>query len=143
MVTLEREIRVDAPPEKVFTYVENPTHLPEFWPSMMEVKEIKELPEGGHRFAWLYKMAGIPFEGKTETLEYVPNQHYIHKITGEFPMTFEWTFRGENGSTWVKVKAEYEIPKTVLGKFKEPFIRKYNEREAEFFAANLKDFFEL
>ena len=143
MVTVEREIRIDAPPEKVFAYLEDPRHLPEFWPSMVEVKDITELPKGGHRFVWLYKMAGMPFEGETETIEFKAYEHFVHKITGEFPVVFDWTFRPDNGATIVTVKAEYEIPQTVLGKFKEPFIRKLNEREADIFAANLKDFFEL
>lgn len=143
MLTIEREIQIDAPPEKVFEYVEDPTHLPTLWPSMMEVKDVEPLPAGGHRFTWLYKMFGIPYEGKTETVEFEPNKHFVHRITADFPAVFDWTFRGENGSTWVTVKAEYEIPQPVLGKFKEPFIRNYTEREADYFAATLKDFFEL
>ena len=143
MTTIERSIVIKAPVKQVFSYVDEPEHLPEIWPSMVEVKEVKTLPEGGHRFHWIYKMAGKRFEGETETLEFEPERHLLRKSTGSFPSTFDWTFTPENGSTKIHVKAEYEIPKTLLGKLAEPFIVKLNEREAELVLANLKDRMEL
>ena len=69
MTTIERSIVIKAPVREVFSYLEDPVHLPEIWPSMVEVKEVKPLPKGGYRYHWLYKMAGMKFEGETETLE--------------------------------------------------------------------------
>ena len=143
MTTIEKSILIKAPVKQVFSYLDEPLHLPEIWPSMVEVKDVKPLPKGGHRFHWLYKMAGIRFEGESETIEFVPEKHVIFKNTGQIASTIDWTFTPENGATRVKVKTEYEIPKPVLGKLTEPFIRKLNEREADTFLANLKDRVEI
>ena len=139
MTTIEKSILINAPVREVFSYLEDPVHLPEIWPSMVEVKDVKPLPKGGYRYQWIYKMAGMRFEGETETLEFVPEKHLVTKATGQIPATFDYTFRAEDGLTKVEAKAEYEIPQKLLGKLAEPFIRKLNEREAETFLANLKD----
>jgi uncharacterized protein YndB with AHSA1/START domain len=139
VTTIEKTIVIKAPVKEVFSYLEDPLHLPEIWPSMVEVKDVKPLPAGGHRYHWLYKMAGMRFEGETETLEFVPEKHFVSKASGQIPAKFDYTFTPQDGVTKVDVKTEYEIPKGLLGKFAEPFILKLNEREADVFLANLKD----
>jgi uncharacterized membrane protein len=139
VTTIEKSIVIDVPLKAVFSYLDDPTHLPEIWPSMVEVKEVKPLPNGGHRYHWVYKMAGMRFEGDSETVEFEPDRHLVSKSTGQIPSRFDYTFTPANGSTKIDVKAEYEIPSTLLGKVGEPFIRKLNEREADAFLANLKD----
>jgi hypothetical protein len=52
MATMERSIVMYAPVEKVFGYTAVPANLPEFWSSLIEVKDIQPLPNGGHRFGW-------------------------------------------------------------------------------------------
>ena len=66
-------------------------------------------------------------------------RHVVEKNTGQIPSTFDWAFAPGNGGTTVTVKADYEIPAKLLGKFTEPFIVRLNEREAETVLANLKD----
>lgn len=139
MATIEKSILITAPVEEVFTYLEEPTHLPEVWPSLVEVSDVVDLPQGGDRYHYVYKMAGTRFEGDSETIEFVPYKHFVRESTGEIPSTFDWTFMPQNGSTKVVLKAKYEVPKTLLGKLSEPFILKLNEREADTFFANLKD----
>lgn len=139
MKTLERSILVKAPPEKVFGFIQDPTYLPEFWPSMIDVTHVETLPEGGYRYHWLYKMAGMRFEGDSRTIAFEPNKHIVQENTGDFASTFDWKLVPENGYTKIFVKAEYEIPQTLLTKLTEPFVLKLNEREADFVVANLKD----
>jgi hypothetical protein len=81
----------------------------------------------------------VRFEGDTETVEYEPNKHAVTESKGEIPSKFESDFVPDNGSTNFKLKVEYEIPQSLLGKLTEPFIVKLNEREADAFVANLKD----
>jgi ribosome-associated toxin RatA of RatAB toxin-antitoxin module len=139
VTTIERSIVIKAPLKQVFAYVDDPLHLPEIWPSLVEVKEVKPLPKGGHRYHWIYKMAGMRFEGETETLEFEPDRRFVEKATGQILSTFDWKFTPVDGTTKIELKTEYEIPSKLLGKLAEPFVRKLNEREAETFLANLKD----
>ena len=138
MVKGEITITINAPVEKVFDYVNEPTNLPEIWPSMVEVKDVQRLPNGGTSFQWVYKMAGMRFEGTTEDTEYVPNQRVVSKSTGGIESTFTWTFQPEDSGTKVTVEVEYTVPIPLLGKVAEAFIVKQNERELELVLANLK-----
>ncbi len=53
MAKLESSILISAPMEKVFEYASNPVNQPEFWPSLIEVKNVKELPNGGYSYDFI------------------------------------------------------------------------------------------
>jgi uncharacterized protein YndB with AHSA1/START domain len=139
MVTFEKSVTIDAPPEKVFGFIEDPKHLVEIMPGMVEVKDIEKLPTGGYRYHWVYKMAGFPFEGETETTKFVPHELIVDRTKGQIESTFDWKFFAENGGTHVTLAVGYEVPKAVFEKFAEKFVLKLNEREAETTLLNLKD----
>ncbi len=139
MATIKKTITINAPAEKVFAYMTDPTNLPEIWPSLVEVKDVKQLPEGvGSGYRWVYKMAGMRFEGTTEVTEYVPNQRIVVRDKGGIETTRTTTFQPEDGGTRLTAEAEYTIPVPVLGKLAEAFVLKLNEHEAETLLANLK-----
>ena len=138
MSKVEKTITINAPIEKVFGYVEEPTNLPEIWPSLVEAKDVQRLPNGGTSFRWVYKMAGVRFEGTSEDTDYVANQRVVSKTKGGIESTVTWTFQPEAGGTKVTYEAEYTVPIPLLGKLAESFIVKQNEGEAELILANLK-----
>ena len=43
MATVKKSIKINAPVEKVFEYL-TPENLPEIWPSLVEVKNVKNYP---------------------------------------------------------------------------------------------------
>lgn len=139
MAKLSRTIHIKAPVEKVYNYLTEPTNLPEVWPSMVEVSDVHREPNGLHKFSWKYKMAGIIFDGKTDTVRVVPNQLVVTQVTDGVSAKFEWTYHAENGETILEVDVEYTIPIPVLGKLAEAVVVKLNEREAETLLANIKD----
>lgn len=64
---IDKSVLIDAPVEKVFAYYAETENLPEVWPSLLEVRNIQRGPEGRvERFTWVYKMAGMRFEGRSE-----------------------------------------------------------------------------
>jgi len=138
MAKVEKTITINAPVEKVFGYVNEPTNLPEIWPSMVEAKDVQRLPNGGNSFGWVYKMAGMRFEGTSEDTEVVANQRVVSKSKGGIESTITWTFQPEASGTKVTFEAEYTVPIPLLGKLAEAFIVKQNEHEAELLLANLK-----
>lgn len=139
MATLEYSIFINAPVEKVFEYHTDPRNNPEYWPSFEAVKDIEELPSGGKKFGWVYKMAGVKFEGTSETTEFIPNQRYVYESKGGIESTFIYEYKPEGEGTRLSVEIEYTIPVPVLGKLAETIIVKMNEREGETTLANLKD----
>ena len=137
MAKVERSITINAPVEKVCGYIK-PENLPEFWPRLVEVKDVQPLPNGGFSNKWVYKMAGMRFEGSSEDVEIVPNERLVTKTKGGIESTQTWMFIPEAGGTKVTFGVEYNIPIPVLGKLAEAIVVKMNEHEAELLLANLK-----
>lgn len=142
MVKIERNILINAPVEKVFAYHSDPENNPEYWPSFIEVKDVERLPNGGAKYNWLYKMAGVKLNGSTTTTEFEENKRIKIKSEGGVDSTFTYTYETEGDGTRLNLVVEYEVPVPVLGKLAESFIMKANEREADTVMANLKDILE-
>ena len=138
MAKIEKTITINAPVEKVFAYASDPTNLPEFWPSIVEIKDVQQLPSGGRSFGWVYKMAGMRFEGTSEDTEYVANQRSVTENKGGIRSTIAWTYQPEAGGTRLTTVTEYTVPIPLLGRLAEAFIVRLNENEAELLLANLK-----
>ncbi len=137
MAKLTKSITIDAPVEKVFGYVSQPTNLPEIWPSLIEIKDVKHLPDGRTTDSWTYKMVGIHLKGTTTT-EYVENKSVISKTEGGVKSTQTWTFEPEDGGTKATFEVEYTVPIPVIGKLAEAIVVRMNDREGDLILANLK-----
>jgi uncharacterized membrane protein len=138
MAKVTRMVIINAPVEKVFEFMNYPGNLPEIWPSMVEVKDIKPAQVGSYNFSWVYKMAGLRFEGASDTTEFVANQRIVTKSTKGISSTFVWQYEPNDGGTKLTVEVEYVVPVPLLGKLAESFIVKQNEHEADAMLANLK-----
>jgi uncharacterized membrane protein len=135
MPKLMKAVTVRKPVHEVFEYLDEPTHLPEIWPSLFEVKAVQIAPV--RRFEWLYNMAGKRFAGKTETIEHIVDEKIVEKAEGEIESTFVWKFHGENGTTRIDFEADYKLPVGLDAEF-ERFVLKRNELEADVLMENLK-----
>lgn len=142
MAKLHKSVTINAPIEKIYEFMDDPRHLPEIWPSMIEVKDVEPATAGGYNFAWVYKMAGVRFEGASETTEHETNKHTTTKSTKGIQSRFDWEYKKHNGGTEVDLDVEYTIPVPLVGKLAEAFIVKQNEHEADTMLANLKDLME-
>ena len=141
MARVERSVTINAPVEKVFSYTADPSSEPEYIPGSTEVREITGLGVG-QRWAWTYKMAGIPLKGESEVIECVQNERYVQQSKGGIVSTWTHTFKAEDGGTRLDLVIEYTIPVPVLGKIGERLVLRQNEREADLAMATLKDILE-
>jgi uncharacterized membrane protein len=134
---IDKEITLRMPIEEIFNYIYEPSNLPEFWPSLVEIKDIQLLPNGGYRVGWVYKMIGMHFEGKGEYTEIVLNQWFVVKTMGGINSTITWTFRSNEEATKVTFTVEYKVPIPLLGKMAEAIIVKMNDQEGDLIMVNL------
>ena len=56
MARIYKEITINAPPQKIFSYLTKPSNLPQIWPNVVEIKNEQLLPSGGYIAEWVYKM---------------------------------------------------------------------------------------
>jgi uncharacterized protein YndB with AHSA1/START domain len=138
VATIEKSIVIDAPVEKVFSYVEEPSNIPEYWPSVVEIKEVEELPNGGARVTMVYKMAGVRLDIESECTEFVPNERTVYESEGGVSSTITWTYEPHDGGTKVTMRNDYTVRLPVLRKLAESFLTQVNENEAEAVLANVK-----
>jgi len=138
MAKVERSIIINAPVEKVFSYISDPNSELESIPSITDIRDITG--QGvGQRWGWSYKMMGISLKGGSEVIEYIPNQRLVHKSTGGIVSTWTYTFNPEAGGTRVNLVVDYTIPVPVLGKIAERLVLRQNEREADLAMTNIKE----
>lgn len=144
MKTIVRDIRVDTPVERVFDFLLDPNNLPEIWPNIIEVKNVKKSKDHeGFNFSWAYKMSGLPFEGKCETIEYVPYERLVFKSNKGLDSTITWRFQPTGRETHVTLRFEYQIPSSLLKRTKEEIVIQENEHEVDALLQNIKSRLEL
>jgi uncharacterized membrane protein len=140
MAKVEKSIIINAPVEKVFSYMDDPMSNPEWLPGMIDVRDVVQTPNKvGTHFRWTYKMAGIRFEGETTTTEYIPNKRVVTQSKGGISSTWTFTYEPHEKGTKLTLSVDYSIPIPVLGKLAESLVLKQNEREANLAIANVKE----
>jgi uncharacterized protein YndB with AHSA1/START domain len=143
MTMIMQEVTINAPVEKVFSFLIDPRNLPEIWPNFIEVKNVKKADVGGHNFDWTYKMSGMRFEGKTETIEFVQNERLVTRATKGIESTLTWKLLPERDRTRLSVEIHYTVPTPLANRLKEQIVVQENEHEARAMIENLKTKVEL
>ena len=141
MAKINKEVVIRAAIEKIFSYISEPSNLPIFWPSLIEVNDIQSLPNGGYRTKWVYKMAGMRFEGVGEYTEVVPNHWLVIETKGGIKSKITWTFRKWMNVTKVNLTIEYKIPIPLLGRLAEVIVTQMNSKEGDLLMDNLRTIF--
>jgi carbon monoxide dehydrogenase subunit G len=137
MVKTEKSVFVRAPVEKVFGYLRDPLTNPEWLPGMQEVKDVSG--EGvGSTFRWVYKMAGVSFEGQSTVLEFVENERFVTESKGGIASTWTWDFCPEGDGTRIDTAVEYTVPVPVLGRLAESVIVRQNDGNLDRGLQNIK-----
>ena len=134
MSTIHKMVEIRAPAAQIFSYLAEPDHLPEIWPNLVEVSNVEHTPQGGHRFSWVYKMAGLRLHGHSETIAIEPNHLLVDRSDRGMPNTFRWTYEPHDGTTRLTLEVEYQAPFRMA----EPILRRINEHDADQLLANLK-----
>jgi ligand-binding SRPBCC domain-containing protein len=142
MATINKEILIGTPQEKIFNFVNKPNNLLRIWPSLIEVKDEELLPNGGYSFTWVNKMLGIQLKGTGEYTDISPNNWFSLKTLGAIETTITWKFQPKENKTLVTFTVDYRIPAPLFGRLAEIAIMKSNEKEAEVILDNLRTIME-
>ncbi len=143
MVKADKTYLIDAPVEVVFAYATDPTRQCEYFAGLREVTDVERLPNGGCRFTFVARVAGVPLRGTAEHVEFVPNERAVVKIAVSaggpgLEGTETVTFAAEGGKTRVRCVAEYSVAGGFLGQLGERFLANGLEQHIEAYYAALK-----
>jgi len=134
----DKEIMIKAPLEKIFNFVLKPSNLLQIWPSLIDIKNERLLPNGGYSAKWMYKMSGVRFQGAGEVTDIHPNCWFTSTTRGAVESIITWTFRSKENQTRVTLTVDYRVPSTIIGRFTEIILIKMNDKEADLLLDNLR-----
>lgn len=139
MTEASASIIVEAPPERVFAFMNTPVNQGEVTPSLIESREIGRMPNGGAHAAYTYKMAGLKLDGEVECTEFEQDRLLAFAMTGAIKGAIRQEFEPEGDGTRVTYSARYDLPMPALARLAAPLLSRYNQREIEALLRNLKD----
>ena len=134
-----RDVHIKAPVEKVFDLLYDPNNLPELWPNMLEVKDVKESTLGGYDYSWVYKMSDMQLEVESQVIEFLTNRRLVMKSEKEIESMIVWDFyRDGDEEMHLIIEVDYELPASLLNDHAENIIVDENEYEIEMMLENIK-----
>jgi len=137
----KNSIVVHAPLEKVFAFVDEPSALPEWIPSMMAVENV--IGTGaGQQYEWTYKMAGLLLPGQGVVVEHASHERTVHQNIGMIDAQVAFSVEPHDDGAELTLEVEYSIPIPVLGRLAERMVTRRNEREFQLALDNAKELLE-
>ena len=110
MIRVEREVRVERPPEEVFAYLADPERIPEWQASVAAVeRDSSEAMGVGARWRETRVFMGRRIDQTVETTAYRPGEEFaVEVVDGPIPLRVHHAFRREGDATVVSVRGEGE-----------------------------------
>ena len=138
---ISMSIKINAPLQKVFTYVTTPENWPRFVTSLVDIRNLStKSVRAGTKFEWTYRMLGVNLEGKGKVIEYTQDKYFSMEMGGAFPMREVYHFKGNSKVTTLELELQYEVPGKVLGAIANRLVvEKLNKKEAAAVIKKVKD----
>ena len=138
MVSVADDIVIDASPEAVFDYLDQPANHRAITPAISAISNVEPLDNGGKELDFTYRLVAVPLSGHlVQTIHEPPHRHRF-EMTGGLSGELGFEIESVDDGSRVTYSAEYAVPGHVISRVVEPFVRRYNESELESTLANLK-----
>jgi carbon monoxide dehydrogenase subunit G len=116
MSRVERTIRIDAPPEKVFQFAADYLNWEAFFVGVSDVKPTTEKTWGdGTKFVYKATIMGIPMPVGTEIHSFVENEGWRGKSFKGVEHRTQWIFEPADTETEFTFAVDYKMPIPILG----------------------------
>ena len=138
MVSVADDITIDATPETVFEFLDEPANHRTITPAISEISNVEPIDNGGKELDFTYRLVAVPVSGHlVQTVHDPPRQHRF-EMTGGLSGELGFEIEAVDGGSRVTYSATYSIPGHVISRVVEPFVRRYNRSELEATLANLE-----
>ena len=138
MASITRSISINAPLEKVFSYITNPVNRVDWIPDVTSIHNI--IGQGkGQKWDYTLKLHGLPIKGKVEVTEFIQNKRYSHSNNKGFAKNWSYDFDSDADGTRLNVSVEmlpYSLP--FIGKIGEKGMLRKGEQNADLAISNIK-----
>ena len=129
MITFERAIIINRPPQEIFDYVADPANANKWQSQMVSVEWTSEGPPGvGSRQRAVSRFLGRDIDVISEfTVWDPPNQHSFKVVDGPFQVEATMKFEAEESGTKVTMSGQSEL--SAFFRLAEGLIKKQMERQ--------------
>ena len=139
MLTVREHIDIAAPVDRVFAFMDRPTHQADITPSLSDSTLLERLPNGGSRARYVYQILGLSFSGEVRATDYAPDERIVWSMEGDLQGTIRWYFEPSDAGCRITYAATYQSPgPRLLRPLIRPLIRRYNKQEVSTLLHNLK-----
>lgn len=128
MVTVSETVTIDAPPERVFAFLDDPHNHVEVTPGLAAVRNVEAVDNGGKRFDHTFEMAGVTLEGELVQTTHEPPERMVFEMHGTLSGEVELLVEEDDGKTAFTYRGTYALRGRVLSTVSAPVVRRYNER---------------
>lgn len=136
-----RSITIDAPVEKVFSFLSDPTHWMLAFPGDSEVTDLKIMPDGTGTWArWSAKMFGINMSVTHEYREVVPEKLIVSKASVGPVLTFSLEPAGDG--TQLDFEQSFDIQTPFVRVPVQALFARWSEHDIDALMANIKSMVE-
>jgi anaerobic magnesium-protoporphyrin IX monomethyl ester cyclase len=110
-----RSVVIDAPVERVFSFVAAPENWPRFISGLSDIRPVTTpFMKAGAVFEWSYRIRGIELQGKGEIAGYEKERFISLRMHSLMPIRKNIRFVERDGSTVLTVEVGYHRPGRVL-----------------------------
>jgi uncharacterized membrane protein len=131
MPVIENTIVLHAPVEKVFRYLIDPIHLPEFCSDVSTVNVVQHYDANDTQFAWSAKMVGVHFEGMATVKNLGHNERIEIHFWGGLKGSVVWLMHPKGQDTELIMSFEYTAPQPLVRKHRPETLIEYNQAVIE------------
>jgi len=124
---------INAPVDKVFEFVTDPSNWTRYVTSLVDVRDLSpDCPKKNSTFKWEYKMFGMKFKGNGVVIENIKNKSFGLSLEGKMPIKEHYDFVDKGDSTTeLTVSIEYEMPPVMEEFVPKKLIERVNNLEAK------------
>ena len=142
MPKVRSEIKIGAPPERVWAVLIDPERLPQFNVTIVEVSDATgPLDQVGATYQAVSKVYGRRIEGRWEVTEVTPLRRTVQRGSGAAgaSATVDGTIEPSGDGTRAAVEVDYQLPAGFLGEVANKlFVERSVERDVRHTLENLK-----
>jgi len=140
MATINKSIDIDAPAERVFAILTDPSRLPEYAPGVSGVEDIRYTEQHiGDSYRATYSALGLHFPMTFTVIEHEIPTRRTTRFEGGMKGAWTWTLSPQGKGTHLTTTMAYEIAGGMLGKaMNAVLVERMNQKNAERMLENLK-----
>jgi uncharacterized membrane protein len=140
MAQIHKSVIIDAPAERVFDLIDDPSAISSYTPNVERVEDVQQSEQRiGDTFRVIYKAVGVTFEEEFTVTEYERPTRLASRFENGMKGTFAYQVTPQGEQTTLTVDVQYALPGGALGKAADALLlERTNEKTIEKQLENLR-----